>query len=111
MHELDKQDDSKKFQKDPQPTSIAGEFGGDSSEAYRLVIDCRAVNEYIELDLHPVLLLQEQDAVLAGYPFQMSLDIYKGLWQISLQWLVPRYVHDHRFGRRMEAHRDAARLT
>ena len=58
--------------------SIAGEFGGDISVTCRLVIDYSAVNAYIELYLHPVPLLQEQGAVLAGYPFPMSLDIYKG---------------------------------
>lgn len=66
------------------PVRSAGDSAGDKQVKYRLVIDYSVVNSHTEPDPYPVPLLDEQGLVLAGYPYYMSLDIYKGFWQIPL---------------------------
>ena len=90
-----------------QPTSIAGNLGEGCPVKCRLVIDYSAVNAYTELDLRPVLLLQ--DAGLAGFLCHMSIDVYKGFWQIPLCMYTPKRCS--RASLREGAHREAARLT
>ena len=99
--------DWKQYENGVQPTFIAGNLGEGCPVKRRLVIEKSDVNAYTELDLRPVLLLQDDG--LAGFLFHMSIDIYKGFWQIPLCMYTPKRCSRASF--REEAHRKAARLT
>ena len=51
---------------------------------YRLVIDCRVINASTVPDPFPVPRLQSLGLLQANQSFFMSLDIFRGFWQIPL---------------------------
>ena len=69
---------------DPGALEMARAKVTDGPVKHRIVIDYSVVNSHTEPDPYPVPMLNEQGLVLAGYPYYMSLAIYKIFWQIPL---------------------------
>ena len=69
---------------DPISLGSARKSADNKPVRHRMAIDCSVVHSHTEPDPYPLPLLKRAGPVLANYQCYVSLDIYKGFWQIPL---------------------------